>query len=125
MRSSALIKNGHMRVNFAILVIFIIVFSMSAAYADCKHTLVLSNWRACAIGPLSETGGDADWAAVPAWTRDRTIQTYFYGEPRLLANHGLCNEKFHRVVLCLPGWEENRDDKACWYRICAGNRVRR
>ncbi len=33
----------------------------------CDHAIVLSNWKSCAIGPLSENSGEADWAAVPTW----------------------------------------------------------
>ncbi|HEX8047269.1 MAG TPA: hypothetical protein VF537_15690, partial [Rhizobium sp.] len=50
----------------------------------------------------------------------KTIQPFFYQDPRLLALHGLCNDKFHRVVLCLPGWQDSTDKNACWYSICAG-----
>jgi hypothetical protein len=91
----------------------------------CNQTIVLSNWKSCAIGPLKETGGDADWATVPAWTKDRAIRPYFDNDPRLLANHGLCNAKFHRVVLCLPGWQESNDKDACRYLICSGFQAQR
>jgi hypothetical protein len=91
----------------------------------CDQTIVLSNWKSCAIAPLSEDGGDADWAAVPAWTNDRAIRPYFFDDPRLLANHGLCNAKFRRVVLCLPGWQESHDKDACWYLICSGFQAQR
>jgi hypothetical protein len=56
--------------------------------------VVLSNWKACAIGPVSDSGNvNADWSAVPAWSKG--LGQYFYNDPRLLASHGLCNEKFH------------------------------
>jgi hypothetical protein len=86
----------------------------------CDHTIVLANWKPCAIGPQSEIGGEADWAAVPTWTKNPAIRPYFFDDPRLLANHGLCNAKYHRVTLCLAGWEESVDKDACWYLICAG-----
>lgn len=108
------------------LVILISICAMSSAQAaDCGHTIIPSNWKSCAVGKLTANGGDADWAAVPAWTKDRKIQPYFFGEPRMLANHGLCNEKFRRVVLCLPGWEERQEKGACWYQVCAGSRARK
>lgn len=66
----------------------------------CDQPIMISNWSLCAI---ANEGGAADWKAVPAWTRQKAISTYFGNEPRLLANHGLCNAKFQRVVLCLPG----------------------
>jgi hypothetical protein len=83
----------------------------------------LSNWKSCAIGPLSESADEKvaekeDWLSVPAWTK--SLSQNFYNEPRLLANHGLCNEKLRRVVLCLPAWEENDDKSANWYLICDG-----
>jgi hypothetical protein len=84
------------------------------------HTIVLSNWKACAIGPLSETGGQADWAAVPAWTKDPAIRPWFDNDPRVLALHGLCSAKFHRVVLCLPGWDMDGPRKDNVYLICSG-----
>jgi hypothetical protein len=91
----------------------------------CDQAIVLSNWKSCAIRPLSENGGEADWAAVPAWTRSSAIRRYFFDDPRLLANHGLCNAKYHRVVLCLVGWEESEDKDACWYLICSGFQAQR
>jgi hypothetical protein len=83
----------------------------------CDHAIVLSNWKSCAIGPLGENGGEADWAAVPAWTKNPAIRPYFLYDTRLLANHGLCNAKYHRVTICLQGWEESGDKDACWYLI--------
>jgi hypothetical protein len=91
----------------------------------CDHAIVLSNWKSCAIGPLSENGGDADWAAVPAWTKSPAIRPYLLDDPQLLANHGLCNAKYHRVTLCLPGWEESGNKDACWYLICSGYQAQR
>jgi hypothetical protein len=82
------------------------------------HTINPANWKSCAVGPLSDDGGQ-DWSAVPAWTRDPAISKWFYNEPRLLANHGLCNEKFHRVVLCLPGWDMDGPKKDGWYLVCS------
>jgi hypothetical protein len=82
------------------------------------HTINPANWKSCAVGPLSDDGGQ-DWSAVPAWTHDPAISKWFYNEPRLLANHGLCNEKFHRVVLCLPGWDMDGPQKDGWYLVCS------
>jgi hypothetical protein len=107
-----------------VLAVVAIIITTSVACA-CDQTIILSNWKSCAIGQLSEGGGAADWAAVPAWTKDRSISPYFHDDPRLLANHGLCNTKYRRVVLCLPGWEESQDKDACWNLICAGARAQR
>jgi hypothetical protein len=91
--------------------------SFQASYA-CDHTIFADNWKSCAVGDLTNDGGDGDWAAVPKWTRKPSISYFFGNEPRLLANHGLCNEKFHRVVLCLVGWEDGDDKNSCEYKIC-------
>ncbi|MGZ2451083.1 hypothetical protein ACVIRO_003837 [Rhizobium ruizarguesonis] len=92
----------------------------SAVHAfSCDQPIMISNWSLCAIANVSDEGGAADWKAVPAWTRQKAISTYFGNEPRLLANHGLCNAKFQRVVLCLPGWEMGDPDE-CSYLICSG-----
>ncbi|MBB5665475.1 hypothetical protein GGI64_004516 [Rhizobium leguminosarum] len=85
----------------------------------CDQPVVLSNWKSCQIAPLSEEGGAADWKAVPEWTREKAISRFFLNDPRSLANHGLCNAKFHRVVVCWPGWDEG-DKNACSYHICDG-----
>ncbi|WP_246762752.1 MULTISPECIES: hypothetical protein [unclassified Rhizobium] len=96
------------------------IFLVSAIHAfPCDQRIVLSNWKSCQIASLSEEGGDADWKAVPEWTRSKAISPYFLNDPRALANHGLCNAKFHRVVICWPGWDEGDKDK-CSYRICDG-----
>ena len=95
-------------------------FVAAAPAEACDQAIRLSNWNSCAIGRLSESGGEADWAAVPAWTRDPAIRPYFYNDPRLLANHGLCNAKFRRIVLCPAGWQESDDKNACWFLICSG-----
>lgn len=101
--------------------ICVTVMAACAGHARaCDSTIKISNWGSCRVGPLGENGGDSDWAAVPRWAKDPQIRPYFMDDPRLLANHGLCNEKFHRVVLCLPGWQESADIDACWYLICAG-----
>ena len=86
----------------------------ASAHAEGR-TIVINHWRPCATGIQHDK---PSWDEVPSWTREKSIQRYFYGDPRLLANHGLCNAKFHRVVLCLPGWEESRDKEAGWFKVC-------
>jgi hypothetical protein len=73
---------------FPELVALAIIVSTSAH--ACEHTVVLSNWKSCAVGPLGQNGGETDWLAVPAWTKDPAIRPYFYDNPRLLALRGLC-----------------------------------
>lgn len=105
--------------NLLAALISLLIVGAPYAYA-CDQPIVLSNWKSCAVGPLSETGSEADWKAVPKWTRSKDLRPWFMDDPRLLANHGLCNAKFHRVVLCAPGWQESDDKDACWYAICSG-----
>jgi hypothetical protein len=90
-----------------------------AQVAACDQTIILSNWSSCAIAPLGNSKG-ATWDTVPTWTNSSDLRPYFFDDPRLLAEHGLCNAKFKRVVLCLPGWQESHDKDACWYSICSG-----
>jgi hypothetical protein len=97
------------------------IVALTTPAPACDQPIVLSNWKSCMIGPLGD-GTKADWAAVPTWTKAPAIRPYFFDDPRLLANHGLCNAKYRRVVLCLPGWEERPDKDACWFLICAGFR---
>lgn len=117
------VEIGYLLMKLTAFATLVIVLTTALAQA-CDQTIVLSNWKSCRIGPLSEKGGNTDWLAVPAWAKERSIRRYFFEDARLLANHGLCNEKYHRVVLCLPGWEDSSDRDACSYLICAGARDR-
>ena len=96
----------------------ILLGSTVQAFA-CDQPVVISNWSFCATGNVSAEGGAADWKVVPPWTREKAISAYFGNDPRLLANHGLCNAKFHRVVLCQPGWQTGNPDE-CSYLVCSG-----
>ena len=96
----------------AVIVIVVLVAQAGRAHAG---TIINSNWKPCATGVQHE---EPSWDEVPAWTRKKAISKYFDDEPRLLANHGLCNEKFHRVVLCLPGWDEPGAIDDDWHRVC-------
>jgi len=107
------------RSKYSLIAIVVTAFGADAAVA-CDQTIVLTNWKSCAVGPLSEVGGEEDWKAVPAWADNSSIRPYFFDDPRMLALHGLCNGKFKRVVMCLPGWQESKDKNACWYLICSG-----
>ncbi|MBB4239252.1 hypothetical protein [Rhizobium esperanzae] len=102
-----------------LLALFSILLASAVQAFPCDQPIKISNWSLCAIANVSDEGGDADWKAVPEWTRQKTISAHFENEPRLLANHGLCNAKFQRVVLCLPGWEMGNPDE-CSYLICSG-----
>jgi len=104
---------------FTAITVAAVATNISSAFA-CDQTIVLSNWKSCAVGELSEEGGQSDWKAVPKWANDPKVRPYFFDDPRMLALHGLCNSKFKRVVMCLPGWQESQDRNACWYLICSG-----
>jgi hypothetical protein len=92
-----------------------LAMSAGTAYPQGAHKIIIANWKSCATGIQTD---EISWAEIPAWARAKSLKPYYYGDPRLLANHGLCNEKFHRVVLCLPGWEDNDDKTAGWFKAC-------
>jgi ATP-dependent protease ClpP protease subunit len=69
-----------------------------------RHTIEPENWKSCAIG------GMKDWDAIPEWAKAPHLRK-MYEEPRVLVKHGLCNQKFKRIVLCLPDGAWNSGDK--------------
>ncbi|PCK85789.1 hypothetical protein CPT32_16160 [Rhizobium sophoriradicis] len=119
MRKLDMREKGAMIYGQRLLALVSILLGSAAQTFACDQPIVISNWSLCATGNVSAEGGAADWKVVPAWTRQKAISAYFGNEPRLLANHGLCNEKFQRVVTCLPGWEMGDPDE-CSYLICSG-----
>jgi hypothetical protein len=86
-------------------------------FAANAHDIIIENWKPCATG-FQRKDGERSWLEIPAWARIASLRPWYYGDPRLLANHGLCNAKFHRVVLCLPGWQESDDQNAGWFKVC-------
>ncbi|MEJ0093110.1 MAG: hypothetical protein WDN46_06685 [Methylocella sp.] len=94
-----------------------LALSTVAAHAHETGKIIIANWKPCDTGIQTD---EISWAEIPVWARAKSLRPYYYGEPRLLANHGLCNEKFHRIVLCLPGWEESDDKTAGWFKVCQG-----
>jgi hypothetical protein len=78
------------------------------------HTVIITNWKPCATGIQHD---EPSFDEIPAWARAKSLRPYYYYDPRVLANHGLCNAKFHLVVLCLPGWEESLEH-GDWYKVC-------
>ncbi|SCB57684.1 hypothetical protein GA0061105_103140 [Rhizobium aethiopicum] len=119
MRKSGMRKKGAMVYGQRLMALISILLGSAVQAFPCDQPIMISNWSLCAIANVSDEGGQADWKAVPEWTRQKAISAYFGNEPRLLANHGLCNTKFQRVVLCLPGWEMGDPDE-CSYLICSG-----
>lgn len=119
MRKDGMRGKGAMVYGQRLLALMSILLGSAVQAFPCDQPITISNWSLCAIANVSDEGGQADWKAVPAWTRQKAISAYFGNEPRLLANHGLCNAKFQRVVLCLPGWDMGDPDE-CSYLICSG-----
>ncbi|WP_064693614.1 hypothetical protein [Rhizobium aegyptiacum] len=119
MRKSGMRKKGAMVYGQRLMALISSLLGSAVQAFPCDQPIMISNWSLCAIANVSDEGGQADWKAVPAWTRQKAISAYFGNEPRLLANHGLCNTKFQRVVLCLPGWDMGDPDE-CSYLICSG-----
>ena len=98
-----------------VLVAVLMVAGVSAANAK----IIPENWRPCgdpANGFIHRDGGT--WGQIPTWARAPAIAAYYDNDEILLSNHGLCNEKFHRVVLCLPGWHEGGNEEFPWFKVC-------
>ncbi|MGV4793326.1 hypothetical protein [Rhizobium sp. F40D2] len=119
MRKVGIRKKGAMVYGQGLLALISILLGSAVQAFPCDQPVVISNWSFCATGNVSAEGGAADWKVVPAWTREDAISAYFGNDPRLLANHGLCNAKFRRVVLCQPGWQTGNPDE-CSYLVCSG-----
>ncbi|ANL70544.1 hypothetical protein AMC83_CH00509 [Rhizobium phaseoli] len=119
MRKFGMREKGAMIYGQRLLALVSILLGSTVQAFACDQPVVISNWSFCATGNVSAEGGAADWKVVPAWTREKAISAYFGNDPRLLANHGLCNAKFHRVVLCQPGWQTGNPDE-CSYLVCSG-----
>ncbi|WHO73095.1 hypothetical protein [Rhizobium sp. BT03] len=119
MRKVGMRKKGAMVYGQRLLALVSILLGSAVQAFPCDQPVVISNWSFCATGNVSAEGGAADWKVVPAWTREDAISAYFGNDPRLLANHGLCNAKFRRVVLCQPGWQTGNPDE-CSYLVCSG-----
>jgi hypothetical protein len=102
--------------------------ALMIAATAMAHDVIPENWKACgdpANGVKYEYTTNVRGEPIvitrdqiPSWARSPALRPYYFDDELLLANHGLCNEKFHRVVLCLPGWEDG-DSKADWYKVCA------
>ncbi|ARM86826.1 hypothetical protein RHEC894_CH00477 [Rhizobium sp. CIAT894] len=119
MRKVGMRKKGAMVYGQRLLALVSILLGSAVQAFPCDQPVVISNWSFCATGNVSAEGGAADWKVVPAWTHDDAVSAYFGNDPRLLANHGLCNAKFRRVVLCQPGWQTGNPDE-CSYLVCSG-----
>lgn len=94
--------------------LFGVVF-LGFAYGEEK-TIRPENWKSCSTGKMSIE--NISWKEIPAWARAKHLQPYYHFNPRALALHGLCNAKFKRVVYCYPGWQDDENKDADWYRVC-------
>jgi hypothetical protein len=88
----------------------ITIFVLSASNAE--QIIVIENWRPCSIG----NNYDKD---IPEWAKSKELAPYYGGNTRSLAIHGLCNEKFKRVVLCDPDMDDlDPSKKNSAYNVC-------
>lgn len=99
-------------------VVFLILGFPSVGASEAQ-TIKPENWKTCAVRPLTKEADWDSWDSIPRWAwAPHLVQ--IYEEPRMLINHGLCNNKFKRIVLCLPGWDdEGADKKDPFHRVCA------
>ena len=95
------------------------LIALTALATSAAHAkTVPENWRPCATGIRHE---EPSFDEIPAWAAAPSLCPYYEGEPRLLAMHGLCNAKFHRVVMCWPAWQYsvNESWNEPWFKVCA------
>lgn len=79
---------------------------MSDLSLAADNRIIAKNWKPC----RNNSGG------VPAWTKSKHLQDYYDRDSRYLAQWGLCNEKYHRVVICAGNYFEeplSASDKVC------------
>jgi hypothetical protein len=93
---------------------YLLAAALMTAISPAMAKVVAANWKPCATGVQHD---EPSFDEIPAWARAASLRPYYDSDPRLLANHGLCNAKFHRVVLCLPGWQEDHDNSPS-FRVC-------
>jgi hypothetical protein len=93
---------------------YLLAAALMAATPPAMAKVVAANWKPCATGIQRD---EPSFDEIPAWARAPELRPYYDSDPRLLANHGLCNAKFHRVVLCLPGWQEDHANTP-EFRVC-------
>jgi hypothetical protein len=79
---------------------------------------VKNNAISCHVGKLSDEGGKSDWDAIPEWAKAPHLRKYYDNNPRLLADHGLCNEKFKRLVVCGPGYDDGGNPNDPAHQVC-------
>jgi len=77
------------------------------------------NWKSCATRPLKKESDWDSWDSIPKWVQAPHL-VKIYEEPRILLNHGLCNEKFKRIVLCLLDGMIRKQIPTIPSTVCAG-----
>jgi hypothetical protein len=100
-----------------ILLVGCLAFGTCLATSAAQAKIIPQNWKSCHTGAPLRDDGKNDKASVPAWL----LPMINPDDARLYALHGLCNEKFHRVVLCLTGWQEDASESwnQPWFKVCA------
>lgn len=99
------------------LLLFGTTIAAASAIAAADQTIIPENWKSCAVGDL-KSDTDEGWGAIPKWAAAPHLKKYYQNNPRLLMTHGLCNEKFKRLVVCGPGWDEDGDPSDPAHRVC-------
>lgn len=95
-----------------LVVILSCVFLLVVANAKAGYIVKIENWKPCSIG----NNPDKD---VPEWAKSRQLRPYYGDNIRALSIHGLCNQKFRRVVLCDPNMDElDPTNKNPAYNVC-------
>jgi hypothetical protein len=96
--------------------------ALCLAIVPAHAKIIPQNWKPC--GDITRgricREGECIWSQIPAWARSPGIAKYYDHDDILLSNHGLCNERFHRVVLCLPGWQDGESEYGNdpWFKVC-------
>jgi hypothetical protein len=70
-----------------------------AETANAEQIIRVENWKPCSVG----NNPDID---VPEWAKAEKLRKYYNDSVRDLSLHGLCNEKFKRIVLCDPDMDD-------------------
>lgn len=91
---------------FACLFIGSLIFPSASVAAGYK--IIAENWGSCI-----RSNGD-----IPDWAKVQYLRQYYDDDPRYLAQWGLCNEKYHRLVICAGNYFEFSPDSSDSSRVC-------
>lgn len=88
------------------------IFLLVVSSVKAGQIVKIENWKPCSIGD----NPDKD---IPEWAKSVQLRPYYGNNIRALSIHGLCNEKFKRVVLCDPNMDElDPTHKSSAYNVC-------